>query len=395
MLGPSNVQTVVVLSWPHQTNVVETIGRAISAGLEGVGYRVLHIDCTDRLSLETTLNGAADPAFVVALGSVPLRVQRNGDWLHRSLACPVYLLFLDPPIYEYLRCDHVRAFCDDARSRGDLHVVSLDRGYGEIMARLIGRPSIYLPYAGFYAPLRRVERQERVAVFGNIVGQLADVSAGSAAEVLAVHAPPDFDAAARERLLAALDDPQSPSNVATLMIEHAGVPVSRFFSPDMLTLATHVDSFEKRRRRIMAVGDLRGLPVDFFGEGWNELFGDTDGFRFMASITFESIGAAMQHYAAVLSFDPNWDHGLHDRVYTGVGMGCRVLTNDSFALAEAALGEGRVLAYAPARPRTRMLAEMALAAPEPDRDETMALRTINSWFARMDVFTSMLEPPHV
>lgn len=389
------VQNVLVLSWPHQTNVVESIGRAIASGLDGLGYRVHHIDCTDRLSLETILNGSADPAFVIALGSVPLRVQRNGTWLHRSLSCPVYLLFLDPPIYEYLRCEHIRAFCDDARTRSDLHVVSLDRGYGDVMAALIGRPSIYLPYAGFYAPLRRVERLERVAVFGNIVGQLADVSAASAAEVIAAHAPADFDATARMRLLDALDDPQMPSNVAQLMIEHAGVPVARFFSQDMLGLATQIDSFEKRRRRIMAVDDLRGLPVDFYGEGWRDLFGDSDGFRFLPSITFESIGAQMQSYAAVLSFDPNWDHGLHDRVYTGVGMGCRVLTNDSLALAEVNLGEGRVLSYAPARPRTRMLAELALAAPAPDRDETMALRTANSWFARMDAFTAALDHHHV
>ncbi len=382
---------VLILSWAHPTNVVGAIGRALANGLDALAFTVHHVDCHDRFTLETMLNGGFEPAFTIVLGSVPLGVRRDGEFLYRSLPGPIYLLFLDPPIYEYLQRDHVRAFCADARTRGDLHIMSLDRGYGDVMAGLVGRPSVYLPYAGFYAPVRPTPKQERVAVFGNIVGQLADVDETSAQALIASHAPPDLPAEGRERLLGALDDPTAPSNVAKLLIEYAGVPLERFFSQDVLTLATRLDSFEKRRRRLLAVEDLRGLPVDFFGVGWEHAFGDCDSFRFLPSIPFDAIGDRMQDYAAVLSFDPNWDHGLHDRVYTGVGMGCRVITNDSHAIAEATLGDGRVLTYAPARPRTRMLAEAALAAPEPDRDETMALRAANSWFTRMDAFAAQRE----
>ncbi len=132
---------------------------------------------------------------------------------------------------------------------------------------------------------------------------------------------------------------------------------------------------------------LKEHPIDFFGAGWESIASDFRDRRFLGTVAHHDIGLLCQRYAVLLNFDPNWGHGLHDRVFTAVGNGCRVLTNRSGALDELRLPAAEaVLAYDANNPVLGHLAERALSLPPMATEALLGFRTDNSWFSRMDRF---------
>jgi hypothetical protein len=374
----------LVLYWSHPTDVVKSIAAAIAQAIDLCGLDSQLCHCDERERIAAIVASGDTLRLVVAMGAIPLHLTHGPVPLHRAVRCPYHVLFLDPFVYEFQKFEACRGFLADCRTQQNLRILSLDRSYGRFLDRLTGHRSIDFPYGAFPAPLGRDARQGRCVVFGNISQQLSAVEHGSADAVVAALAPPDLDGRVRVRLAERLRDPEAPSNVLQLVCDAFGDDLDRALRPDVLQLVVSLDSFEKRRRRIDAVRQLEGLPVDFFGEGWAALFPHCATFRHFGSVPFNQIGMLMQFYSVVVSFDPNWDEGLHDRVFTGVGSGCRVLTTKSRAVADAALGRDRVFEFSPSVPQTRDLAQHALSLPPADREETLDLRLRNSWTSRVD-----------
>lgn len=374
----------LVLYWSHPTDVVKSIAGAIAHALDLCGLSSQLCHCEERERIAAIVAAGDNLRLVIAMGAIPLHLMQGPVPLYRAVGCPFHVLFLDPFVYEFQKFEACRNFLLDCRTRRNLRILTLDRSYGRLLERLTGQPSIDFPYGAFPAPVGRETRQGRCVVFGNISQQLSAVEHGSAGALIDALAPADLAASARARLVERLQEPEAPSNILQLVCEAYGDDLDRVLKPDALQLVVSLDSFEKRRRRIEAVRGLEGLPVDFFGEGWAQLFPHCASFRHFGSVPFSQIGMLMQFYSVVVSFDPNWDEGLHDRVYTGVGAGCRVLTTRSRAVAQAALGRDRVFEFSATVPRTRELAQHALSLPPTDREETMELRLRNSWTSRVD-----------
>jgi hypothetical protein len=383
--------TALILYWNHPTGVVRSIAAAIADALSLAGMDSQLCNLNEQGRIAQIVNGG-QLKFVIAMGAVPLAVTLGRTPLHKAVPCPYYVLFLDPFIYEFQKFEVLRSYFDDFRTQDNLRILTLDRSYGRLIERLTGRAPIFFPYAGFPAPLGREPKQDRCVVFGNISSQIAAVVHHSPEDLVGSYAPADLAPAARSRLVERLSEPEAPSNILDIVADLYGGDVARALRADALTLVVALDSFEKKRRRLDAIRQLQGLPVDFFGEGWAELFPSCASFRHFRSVPFSQIGLLMQFYSVAVSFDPNWDGGLHDRVFTAVGAGCRVLTTRSDALAESVLGQDRIFAFSPTAPQTRALAEAALAMPPTDREETMELRLRNSWTARIDRF--LADNPH-
>ncbi len=153
-----------------------------------------------------------------------------------------------------------------------------------------------------------------------------------------------------------------------------------------LSFACGIDSWVKRHRRLGAVRNLKGFPVDFYGGGWREALGDIPMFRYMGNVDHNDIAHLVAQYSAVLNFDPNWSDGLHDRVYTACSMGVSVITNENSALANSGLPHDLIFTYDINRPNIADIADSILSqnyGPSTPRPDVIAN---HGWPARLADF---------
>ena len=131
------------------------------------------------------------------------------------------------------------------------------------------------------------------------------------------------------------------------------LPVQRFVAA--------ADSFIKRHRRLLAIDALRGVPVDFAGPGWQQAFGEQPDFRFLGSMQHRHLARLMSLYRGIVNFDPNWEWGSHDRVFTALAQGVPVFTHRNACHAEEQLPAALVLTFEPNAPQLADAAHALLA----------------------------------
>jgi hypothetical protein len=106
-------------------------------------------------------------------------------------------------------------------------------------------------------------------------------------------------------------------------------PVQSLVRPEAMTALCAIDSCLKRYRRVKVARALRGLPVDFYGQTWDQHVGGTESFRFCKpdpdhNHAFSHI---CQHYAGLVNFDPNFGHGTNERAVSALAMGIPIANN--------------------------------------------------------------------
>jgi hypothetical protein len=383
--------TFLILAFDHPLRAVESVGEGMAAGLRSLGVATEAL-ALPRDNARLAAHLAGTPAGILSLGPLPLSTVVDGVPLHRRVRCPVWLYFLDAVIYDLARVPVTRAFLADAAGDPRLIPVTPEAGY----LRLLGRrqeggfwPSqaTHLPFGCFprwEVPLRPVPRQPRLCVIGTIGFELGGGRAGESLPELLARARPAGVAGDRlDALAEMLLSPHAPLVPAQAVMRALGWGPDDVTSPGHVAFVCAVDSWMKRERRLAAVRSLVGVPVDFYGHGWDQAFPDAPSFRQGGQVAHDDIAALVRRYGAVLNFDPNWAAGVHDRVYTACAMGVPVLTNDNSALDGAGLPPDLLHVYDANRPALAELARRALAGcPEPARPRLDVLKA-HGWMDRM------------
>jgi hypothetical protein len=139
--------------------------------------------------------------------------------------------------------------------------------------------------------------------------------------------------------------------------------VQTLVQPAAMTALCAIDSCLKRYRRVKVARALRGLPVDFYGENWQQHVGDTPSFRFRKPDPDHNHGFshAIQHYAGLVNFDPNFGHGTNERAVSALAMGVPIANNFNIRT-DAASG---CFAYHFSDESIRLAAERVLAYDGP------------------------------
>jgi hypothetical protein len=287
-----------------------------------------------------------------------VRIGERPLWEHFD--CPVSLYLLDAILYDMARVPVMGDFLNAARKDARLGLVAPETGYRDWLGDTLAVQWDHVPFAAFpcvqRGPLARAAAGEqavlpRVAVIGTIGNELGGTPAGETlsgllARVAGVHASPERLATLHDALLA----PGADAMPALTVARELGWGPERAFDRPSLALLVAVDSWVKRHRRIQAVASLAGVPVDFYGTGWQEHFGDTPGFNYVGRVHHDNIARVLAHYRATVNFDPNWQGGMHDRVYSAAAMGTHVFTNANTGLATAGLPADLVTTYDANRP---------------------------------------------
>lgn len=391
--------TAVIVLWDHPFSILSSVARGIGSGLAGIGFDVSYLNVMDqRLGVKEDVVARffAEPQrrdcdVAIAVGAPPLSVRVGDRWLFEVLGKSFYLFSLDALIYDLSRVTGVAPFVAAATISPRLGILSPDRDACEVINDLSPRRiAHYVPYGGFFHPLRRTERINRIAVVGTMGWELADIGGGDFAGLVAANAPPAIAGhSALDGFAAEIERPGRLVSIVNLARDVLGLPAATVYSRDVTRYLAGLDAYQKRRRRTLAISALQRFPVDFFGSGWEPFAANFADARFMGTIPFHETADVCGRYSALMNFDPNWGYGLHDRVYTGVGTGCRVLTNASRALTGLTVPDpDAVLTYDANDPVLGDVADRALTLPAMDPDALPPFRMANSWLQRMDGFTA-------
>ncbi|WP_460449107.1 glycosyltransferase family protein [Alsobacter sp. SYSU BS001988] len=358
---------------------------ALAHALGLLGLEASVVFTTDAVAVRNALASADEQKLVISMGTIPLGTMVDNQPLHRYFSCPFYVFLLDPIIYDFAKFAFVRSFIQEAASDAHLNFLCPDMSYGRIIQKLIGKQVLSFQFAAFLdQPPDSGSRNGRAAVFANIGQQIASVRHDHVEEVLSAYWPDEVPRHLESRLIDALLTPGSSVNVSEALCQSLDLNVRQLFTREMLRLAVHLDSFEKRRRRLATVEQLKGFPLDFYGEGWSDYFDAVPSFRFIDPISFEQIARTASGYSAVINFDPNWSDGLHDRVYTALGAGCAVLTNDNKALDGLQPWRDRILTYDLVEPRPRDALALALQLDPAKPQSLTEFRCLHNWLSRTE-----------
>lgn len=378
----------LILSFEHPTHAVDSVAEAMAHGLrcQGVNATV----CTLPRDLPRLAQWPADQVCgILSMGSLPLSARLAGRPIWEHFPVPVSVYLLDALIYDLARVPAMGDFLVAALQDPRLSLLSPEDGYRRWLGNALpvrwsqmafGAFSRIQPFAEPVLP------QDRLCVIGTVGSELGGSPVGESLEDLLERLLGGHVAAARrQRAAEAVQAPDAdPMPVITLCRELGWAPRQALVT-DYLRVLVAVDSWVKRARRIAAVRSLVGVPCDFFGHGWQALLGEVPGFRHVGQIHHQDIAKLAPYYRAVINFDPNWAHGLHDRVYTCTATGTPVLTNHNAALEDAALPDGLVLRYDANRPALARVVQDSglLATPARPARLDAELLTRHSWAARM------------
>lgn len=378
----------IVLAFDHPLNAVESVADALGAGLAALGQT------PQVMSLPRDLNALAglkphEVARVFVLGSVPLTFKIGNLWLWQHFACPVSVYLLDAPIYDIGRVPAFNRFIADARADSRLSLCAPETGYRDWLGATLGVSWQHVPFAPFAAPDATMptaqDVQQRVCVIGTVGSELGGQCDLPLADALRAWFGTEMPPGGPDDLAAALLAPDAdPLPVRQLSQAMRWAP-QECLQPQRLKGALALDSWVKRHRRMVAVRSLGQLPVDFFGTGWLAMLGAQAHHRHVGQVAHQDIARLMPHYQAVLNFDPNWQGGVHDRVYTAAAMGVPVITNDAAPLADLQQLGAPILSYASNSPslEARIRDWPAWAAPSAARQPHFGFMASHNWASRM------------
>lgn len=379
----------LILAFDHPNDAVLSIGHWMVGGLKELGFDAIAFSVPKDINklYETLRMGGL--AGVISLGPLPLGIKIDGDvYIWRRLKCPVWLYMLDAIIYDYMRVPHMKEFVDDCRVDERLCLVSPEEGYIKLLknnsSKWLPSRSVYVPF-GHFANLSSLRNSEQkriciVATIGNELG-LAQ-GCNSLDDIFEVHADCIKDKLLINYLKEAMTSADVPDMPIKRIIDVLGWSNFDIFKRENLSFVCAIDSYFKRLRRFMVVKSLEGIPIDFYGSGWDKYFSHVELFRFIGNVKHQHIASVISNYKAVINFDPNWEDGVHDRVFTAIAMGVPVITNSNDGLNEIS-SHDQIYQYEANSPEVFEIAEKLLYEKTCKNAVSLEAITQNSWVNRM------------
>lgn len=321
----------VVLTNRHPYGGTEMMAQSLGSALCNNGYdaRVANIEeAADREALPALLKHHR-LALVITTGTVPLQLHFDSTPVWRAITPSASFItyIIDAWPYDFVRVEACRRFLADWQQSPRLHVAAVEAND----ARLIGPRAHYFPTGAYPAPRRHGPKQfpQRLLMWGSANKELA---------VSPVHA--QFEATLADNNVWGLDSTRIRSVAEAL--RHTEIihglsaiaaalrePVESLVQPDNMVALCALDSCMKRYRRVKVAQALKGLPVDIYGENWQQHVGDVASFRLLKPEPDHNhaFSHLCQHYAGLVNFDPNFGHGTNERAVTALALGIPIANN--------------------------------------------------------------------
>ncbi|MEO8835837.1 MAG: hypothetical protein ABI364_03770 [Caldimonas sp.] len=320
----------VVLTNRHPFGGTEMMAQSLASALDANGYDS-HIVSIDDESFGKLRGLLQDPqlALVITTGTLPLQIASGGVPIWRAVPAdvPFITYVIDAWPYDAVRVEPFRRFLGDWQELPNLHVASLEAND----ARLIGPRAHYMPTGAYPAPRRRGPKlhADRLFVWASANKELAVTPVHSAFEAtIAVNNPWGLDEHRIGRVAESLRTTGITHGLGAIAAA-LEQPLEELVQADALVALCAIDSCLKRYRRVKVVQALDGLPVDIYGENWQQHVGRAQTFRLLTPSPNHNhaFSHLCQHYAGLVNFDPNFGHGTNERAVSALALGVPIANN--------------------------------------------------------------------
>jgi len=321
----------LVLTNRHPFGGTEMMAQSLAGALSNNGYDARVVNIEARADLDALPSLVNDPclSLMITTGTVPLQLRVNQVPIWRAVAPAVQFVMyiIDAWPYDFVRVEACRQFVSDWRHTTNLHVAAVEAND----ARLIGRRAHYFPTGAYPAPRRRgpKEHPQRLMMWGSANRELAVSPVHSEFEAtLAANNHWGLDPMRIGQVAEALRHTEivhGLSAIATAL----GEAVEALVQPAAMIALCAIDSCMKRYRRVKVAQALKGLPVDIYGENWQQYVGSVSSFRLLTPEPNHNhaFSHLCQHYAGLVNFDPNFGHGTNERAVTALALGIPIANN--------------------------------------------------------------------
>lgn len=319
-----------VLTAHHPFGGTEMMAQSLAFALNSNGYDAQIINMNDA-SLQALPGCLNDPdlRLIITTGSLPLGIQVDQRPIWAQLAPQVQMVayVIDAWPYDYVRVHPFREFIAAWQSAPNLHVASLEGND----TRLIGPRAHHMPTGPYPAAWRTEPKAhpQRLMVWGSANKELAVTQIHNEFEdTLRASNPWGLD---ESRIRSAAEALRYTTIVHGLsaIADAIGMPVTQAVSPEYLVAMCALDSCLKRYRRVKVVRALRGMPVDIYGENWEQYVADEKSFNLLKPDPNHNhaFSYICQHYAGLVNFDPNFGDGTNERAVSALAMGVPIANN--------------------------------------------------------------------
>ena len=384
-------KTALVIAWDHYNLVTQNFSSAISASIQGYNLNVKCISISQPIAPQFANMDMSTISFVFCIGHEPLNITIDNKIIYDFFDCPFYVYVLDTPIHN-LRSPHGHLLIEYfKRSTKDnrLNILFAERTYLNLYSNyeINGcKPNLrYMPFAAFPTITNKEEKIDRLVVIGNLDSELYTVHS-DLLENLNNYNPYQVSSKQINELVDTIEDKHFAGNSTKHIISIFKLEPRELLNINFLNFACGIDSYIKKRNRIRAIDSLENFPTDFYGSGWNVRYKDATNFIFFGEIKHTQISKTANKYKVLLNFDPNWEDGVHDRVFTCLANQTNIITNQNLFLDELEGKTNNIYRYHPNSPNINELAECSI--DEYQKSETKSILLNHSWHARI---TALIE----
>jgi len=386
-----NKKTVLVITWDHPELVTQNFSTAISAAIQGYNLNVTGISISQPIAPQFETIDLSNIAFVFCIGHEALSMIINGKIIYDFFDCPFYVYVLDTPIYNlrntsgHLLIEYFNRSTKDDR----LRILFAEKTYLDLYSNYEFnglKPRLeFMPFAAFPAVNKKEEKMDRAVVIGGLGTELYLVHE-DLLKNLDSYNPYQVSKKQTNELIDAIEHDQFAGNVVKHIVRIFNLEPKDLLDIDFLTFACEIDSYIKKRNRVRAVDSLKNFHTDFYGPGWDVKYKNVDNFRFMGKIKHTQISEITSRYKVLLNFDPNWENGVHDRVFTCLASGTSLITNDNLFLDKLEGNNSNIYRYRPNNPNINELAECAINGYQSTEVKSILLN--HTWHTRI---TTLIE----
>jgi hypothetical protein len=373
----------LIMLWDHPNYVTQNFSWAISAAIQSYNQNVRYISVSQPIEPQFSNINPANISFVLCIGHEPLNIVINGKKLYDFFDCPFYVYVLDTPIYN-LRSDLLIEYFKRSTIDNRLKILFAERIYLDLYStyQLNGsRPKIeFMPFAAFPSLPLKEEKVDRLVVIGGLGTELHTHS-NLLEPTIDSYNPYEVSQNQINDLIDTIEDNKFTGNATTHIVRIFRLDPEDLIDTDFLNFACAVDSYLKKRNRIRAIDSLQDCPTDFYGPGWDIKYSGSSNFRFFGEIKHTQVSEIISRYKVLLNFDPNWEDGVHDRVFTTLANGTNLITNENLFLNEIEGKSGNIYKYYPNIPNIKELAEDAIESWVDSEIKSVLL--YHSWHERI------------
>lgn len=379
-----------ILASDHPNDAVLSVGEWMAGGLKAIGIDVSVLSIPRDIKRISCLF-ANDTAGIISLGPLPLNIKIDNNWyIWQKINCPVWIYLLDAIIYDVLRVPLMREYLKDAADNANLKIISPENGYFDFLKKksqggILPEGLIHIPF-GHFANLNRssLPKEDRICVIGTIGSELGlknDIN--KLEEIIEIHGRNIIGSHEKRKLIELSDDDNLPAMPLKAVSDILNLESEKYFSIENLSLICAIDSYFKRLRRFKAIKSLSGLSIDFYGTGWRNYFSHEKNFRYLENIKHQEVALYIARYKGVINFDPNWEMGVHDRVFTACAMGVPIITNENSGLQKIDMPSRLIHTYSINNPQLKDIAEQLINDKENISAPQLKLISKHSWVNRM------------